>query len=431
MCVRCIVPRVAWRRFRGDVGPAALCILVVLVLGVGCAAPDRAPVEIDPEAAALLEQMQVAFRMGDYHGALVLADSAARYDAAGPGVDFTRGIIYSKLKRHAEARQALERVLAHDPGYRGAWFNLGHDAFLQEHYREALACYRKELELLRASEQHDEDHRAADRAAIPTIMVQIGRTYERLGVPDSARMTYEQALAVDSTRVDAHAWLSDLLENEGHHARALSHAERAFALDPADLDHAYRLGALLFQAGKAEEALPYLATVVRQRPGHEGATYNLGRALVALGRPDEGQHYLDRIAEVQRLQEGIYRAERGIYTYPGDPQRWTALAALMVRGGYLDKAYESYSIALSLRPGDLALQNDLANVALAMGDTTQAIARYEVLLRQDSTFADGWLNLGVVHAMAGDREAARAAWQQALRYDPDHAEAQAYLTRLD
>jgi Tfp pilus assembly protein PilF len=53
-----------------------------------------------------------------------------------------------------------------------------------------------------------------------------------------------------------------------------------------------------------------------------------------------------------------------------------------------------------------------------------------VLLQIDSTQADIWLNLGTVHALTGRYDKARAAWETALHYDPDHPEARNYLAQL-
>ncbi|GBD01811.1 Beta-barrel assembly-enhancing protease [bacterium HR18] len=84
-----------------------------------------------------------------------------------------------------------------------------------------------------------------------------------------------------------------------------------------------------------------------------------------------------------------------------------------------------------MEPHNLALENDRANLALLLGDTLDALARYQQLLRRDPTLADVWLNLGVVYAQQKQYEAARKAWQQALRYRPDDDTLRQYLQLLD
>ena len=396
---------------------------LVIVLS-GCSAETNGEADrVDPRAAALVERMQAAYDRSDWNAALALADSASAISPDLADVSFTRGLILTKMRRFDEAREAFERVLAVDPAYRKAWYNLGHNALLQRKYREALVSYEKERALVEAEN-------GSDPQALPAITAQIGRTYALLGVQDSARIAYEKALALDSTYAVAHAWLSEFHESQGNVKQALRHAQRALEEDPQEVGYAYQVGFLLFQTGRLEESAMLLSAVVNRWPGHEGATYNLGRALKAMGREQEGQAMLDRLDEIQRLQTQAMLAQRAVEMHPNDPKRWTDLARLMLQSGYYDRAEEALTAALAQKPGDAALQHDLANVALMRGDTTLAVQRLQSLLREDSTFADAWLNLGIIYAMTGRRAEARMAWQRVLQYNPDDRDAKEYLARL-
>lgn len=399
----------------------------LLMLGCSKSAVQK---DLDPDAAALISRVQAAYDRGDWNTALVLADSAERRSFAVPDLYFTRGLILTKMRRFDAAQRAFERVLALDPEYRKAWYNLGHNAFLQRQYREALRYYEQERALITKVGRRA-DSGGQDRLALSAIAAQIGRTYALLGKRDSAEVAYQEALALDGTYPVAHAWLSELYEEQGHIEQALEHARKAFEGNPNETEYAYRLGALLFQSGQVAASVPLLSSVVQRWPGHEGATYNLGRALIAAGHEKEGQALLDRIDEIQRLQEEAGIAQRAVEVFPDDPQRWITLAGLMLRSGYYDKAEEAFRAALARKPNDLSLRNDLANLAIVRGDTALALQRFQELVRDDSTFADGWLNLGIIYAMTGQSQAARAAWQQVLRYKPDDPDVKAYLARLD
>lgn len=405
---------------------------LVIVLA-GCSGEQaRTDEAVDPRAAQIVEQMQAAYDRGDWNEALALADSAEAISPPLADASFTRGQVFTGLKRYDEARAAYERALAVDPAYRKAWYHLGHNAFLQRKYRVALAFYEKERALI---EDSGSPQSAADGAgrlqALPAITAQIGRTYALLGVQDSARIAYEKALAIDSTYAVAHAWLSELYKDEGRTEQALRHAQRALEEHPQEVEYAYQVGILLFQSGRIEEAAMLLSAVVKRWPGHEGATYNLGRALKAMGQEQEGQALLDRVEAIQRLQDQALLAQRAVEMQPKDPKRWVDLAGLMLQSGYYEKAEEALTAALALKPNDLALQHDRANVALIRGDTTLAFQRLQILLHQDSTFADAWLNLGIIYAMTGRRTEARTAWQKVLQYNPDDPDAKTYLARLE
>jgi tetratricopeptide (TPR) repeat protein len=404
-------------------------VFVTLVL-LATACSSRATRPLDPEAAALVEALRSAYRHSDFQAALALADSL---DLRAPGlaeVEYTRGLTLNAMRRYDEARASLQRVVERDPRYRGAWYHLGHNAFLQRQYTDAIRHYGKERELVARLLKSRRDE-SIDPQALPTIIAQIGRAYERLGVPDSARIAYEQALSLDSTLAVGHAWMGEWCENHGLLEEAFHHARKALKGDARNLEYVYRLGLMYLQNGHPAESLPFLGLVAQQWPGHEGATYNLGRALKATGSEEEGQALLDRVEEIQRLQEEALVAERGVETYPDDPNRWVALAGYMLRSGYLDRAEVAFQAARALAPDNLLLQNDLANLALARGDTTSAILRFQNLLRQDSTFADGWLNLGIVYAVRGRPDDARVAWEHVLRHRPQDPDARRYLSELD
>ncbi len=408
----------------------ALCIGMLGVLGCRNG-PARPPGADDPQVAELVQRMQAAYDQGDWGTVLALADSVEARAPGGPDAPFMRGLVLTRLKRYDAARAAYEQALERDPSYRKAWYNLGHNAFLQRQYRQALVAYRNERALIeRAARARPAPGEEVDPQALPAVLAQIGRTYALLGVQDSARMAYEDALALDSTYAVAHAWLAELLEDQGHLEQALHHAQRALEAHPEEVEYAYRVGFLLFQAGRVQEAALLLSAVVQRWPGHEGATYNLGRALMALGREQEGQALLDRVETIQRLQEQALMAQRAVEVHPDDPERWLELARMMLRSGYYDRAEEAFTAALALKPDDLALHNDLANLALVRGDTALALQRFQTLLRRDSTFADAWLNLGIIYAMTGQPRQARRAWEHVLKYRPDDPDAAAYLARL-
>lgn len=64
------------------------------------------------------------------------------------------------------------------------------------------------------------------------------------------------------------------------------------------------------------------------------------------------------------------------------------------------------------------------------GNPPETLQRYRALLQHDSTCVDAWLNLGIALARAGNKAAARQAWQRVLHYNPDHPHARAYVQQL-
>ncbi len=405
----------AGRRFM----PGLLLVLALVVAGCGSrgdslSSTEQARREADPQAVAFLLNAQQAYEAGFYPDALMLADSAAHHAPALADVPFLRGRILTAMRQYEPARAAYEAVLKLDPDYPGVYLNLGNSAYLRGEPREALALYRKE-------------RGAAETAA---YLTQLGRAYADLGEADSARSAFERALAADSTNPTAYLWFGQLYEDAGDFDEALRYSRKGLALSPNNLNYTYVVGVQLLRNGDLAGAEAMLRKAAEGMPGHYAAHYNLGQALNGLGRADEGARILARADTLLGHQKEITRWENLLATNSHEPMLWVNYGTALRAAGRLGEAVEALTIAHALKPEWMELQNNIANLLLERGDTTAALQRYEVLLRTDPTQPDVWLNLGTVYALAGNYDAARSAWETALQYDPEHAEAKRYLSQL-
>lgn len=360
-----------------------------------------------------------AFERGAYNVVLAMADSAKKYAPALADVYFLRALALSELKRFDEANAAYKEVLALDPNYQGTRLNLGRNAFHQGQYRKALKWYKEE------------------QAIYPELgnLVRMGHAYFNLGRVDSARQAYQQALAQESGQVTeqstwAHVGLSQLYEKRGAFEKALEHSRQVLKTEPENQEYRYLVGSQLYQAGHLEEAVEKLDAVVKQRPQHFKAHHALGQALISLGRQEEGERHIYRADSLRNAQANIHPMAVEAEKNPDEPMRWVKLGDAQRNAGRLEEAIASYKIALSLLPGNIPLQTNVATLLLKQGRTQEAVQRYQAVLGQDSTVAEAWLNLGVAYAEGGDTAAARRAWKKTLTYRPGDERAKANLARL-
>ena len=72
----------------------------------------------------------------------------------------------------------------------------------------------------------------------------------------------------------------------------------------------------------------------------------------------------------------------------------------------------------------------MSQVLDAMGQSEEAFAEQKRALQLNPLDADGWNNLGALLARGRQNDAARAAFERALKLQPDHAQAKANLARL-
>lgn len=369
---------------------------------------------IHPEAASRVGKAQQLLENRRFRAALAHTDTAATIDGDVADIYFVRGRIFTQLNLYERAESSYKQALSIDPDYEGAWFNLGNNYFRRGRFRQALTGYIKEEESY----------------ARPRLFLHMAQAYGNLGKVDSAMYAYRRALAIDSSYAPAYAWLGQLHKEQGETNEAIAYTERALALDSTNLKYQYFLGNLSLEADRPEAAVAHLQPVVLDQPWHYAAHYNLGRAYARLGKQQQARKHLAKADTLQEKADEIEQLRGMAQERPRQLRRWIELGNALQEIGRFRQAEDVYSLALSLEPDNVAVRNDLANLAMLRGDTTEAIRRYETILETNPGSADVWLNLGVVYANSGAYDRAADAWKKAVQYDPDHTQAKSYLEKL-
>ena len=329
-------------------------MLLLMLVVFGCVrepvpTPDERLQAAGVHAAGLLTQARQATNAGDYTSAFVLVDSLIRVTPDLPDAYFQRGYLLMQLYQLEAAQEAFREVVALDPYHRGGWYHQGHVFFEQGRYREAIRLYHRQTEVILSSPKElREYHRDTDETALPQAWLQIGRAYELLQRPDSARWAYDKVLALDSVHAQANAWMAGLQDEAGRTGEALDHARRAWLKGQDNPDFAYLFGRLLLKNGQPDEALPLFEYAAARQPWTPGIHYNLGRTLLALGRQEQGQHHLAVTDQLQELDQQIDMARAGIARYPDDVARWRALAALLENAGRRVELQRVYAVVRAL-----------------------------------------------------------------------------------
>ena len=407
-------------------GLIVLCVcLAVALVSAGCSSEQAEPARgltkteqlrrtLDPKVKSFMALGQQAAQQGAYQQALALADSAQRYVPELADIYLLRGTVYDILNRTEAAQAAYRQVIRLDPAYPDVRRIMGDHAVGLGQHREALRLYR--------------DERAV--APSPRLYVGMGRAYTELGVADSARSAFEQAIALDSTDASAYLEYGQLAEEAGDLETALAYSRKALALQPDRTNYQFILGRQLFHAGRLEEALGHLAQAADAGPMHYPAQYNLGQVLTRLGHQEEADRYLAQADSNQQLLHQITLAEDAAARAPESVERWARLGDLFHTAGLYDRAAEALSVAVALDPSNLSLQYVLAKTAMAAGRTSEAVPRFQAILRADSARTDVWLSLGLAYAVAGDCDGARHAWEIVLTHRPGDTAAKDYLAGL-
>ena len=339
-------------------------IVLLLLLVLGCA-----PKMTDPRAASCLEQAAKALHSGAFLSGLAHADSARRLAPKSPDAHFLRGRLLFEMGYMEKAREAYKAALDLQRDYEGAWHTVGNIAFQLRQYPQALACYRHEASLRNA----------------PMPWHGMGGTFVALGLAESARWAYQKAMAADPGYAPVYAGLADLHQTDGAYEEALRYARLASTLSPENVDFRYKVGAYLVRTGDYEGAATHLRPITESHPWKYGALFNLGRALGHLGRQEESERFLAQAEQARAEQAVVEMQGRRVRNVPTDFSARISFAQALRQSGRFAEALRAYDVALSLRPNNLALRNNVATLYLERGDTTEALSRYYHVLQQDST----------------------------------------------
>ncbi|WP_422015885.1 tetratricopeptide repeat protein [Roseateles sp.] len=95
--------------------------------------------------------------------------------------------------------------------------------------------------------------------------------------------------------------------------------------------------------------------------------------------------------------------------------------------GQKTQAVDQIEQALTRTPDDLQLRFALGVMRMELGERAKALDLFTRLTQDFPDLADPYNNLAVLHAAAGELDEARVALDQALRLQPEHAQAQENL----
>ena len=206
-----------------------------------------------------------------------------------------------------------------------------------------------------------------DRVAILKLMNEAEQPQS--GLPDARRIELlQQAVREDPTNPLLYQSLGARLEKAGHYDQAMTLYRTALekGLDNGRLHS--RLGDLLVRAGKKAEAIPQYEESVKMNPADTATEANLATAYLETGRQ----------ADAERVLKGI----------------------------------------VAIEPSNAAAQNGLGVLAIQRNDGTTARGYFEKAVELDPNLVEAYLNLGLLYKIVGERDKARASFEQFLAKAP-------------
>ncbi len=204
---------------------------------------------------------------------------------------------------------------------------------------------------------------------------------------------------------------------EGRYEEAIDQFTVALELSRDNLQYLQALALALVSASRTSEAETYLSELIRSDPANGVANLMLARIYAGRGATEEATGY---------YQRAIY----GLW--PDDPSgRRLEVRFELVE--YLQKVGETTEMVAELlrlvdeMPQDPALHKRAGRLFFAAGAYDRAAEAFRRVVGSHRRDAEAWAALGDAEFERGDYVAARAAYQQALRYRPDDLQSRTQL----
>ena len=290
-------------------------------------------------------------------------------------------------------------TLAHNPDCVPAHCNLGTALLEKGQVDEAMAHYRKALEINPSS---------------VGALSGLGAALLNKGQVDEAITQLRKALAIDPNFSNAHYNLGNALFQKGLVDQAISQYQETLEAEPGFSTARYNLGAALIQKGRLDEAIDQFQLVLETNPNQADAHYNLGNALLQRGRVDEAM--------------AQYRMALGID--PSHAEAHFNFGMALIQKGQLNEAVAHLEKAVEYDPNYADAHNNLGNIMLLENHLDDAIVQYQRALEIDPSSAQAHCNLGSALFKKGQMGEATAQFQESLRLKPDLREAQNNLARV-
>jgi Flp pilus assembly protein TadD/mono/diheme cytochrome c family protein len=258
---------------------------------------------------------------------------------------------------------------------------------------------------------------------------------------------FQQALDRDSNDALTRTALAAALDGAGDWKQAEAEYEKALAIDPANANARFDLGQLEMRHEDFAGAEGNFRKLLADNPDDAGAHAALGAVLTATQRDGDAKQEFERalaldprnfdalynLASIEASNQNSARAvvllERALKERD-DFDAHQLLAAVYAQSGKLADALREFQAAQKLRPNDAQTHLALARVYGEMGQMPNAIGEQRAALALDSSSPGDWNDLGVLQIHAGDKAAAREAFEHALKLDPQNEAAKANLARL-
>ncbi len=316
---------------------------------------------------------------GKYDAAVQAFRKAIEADSKDYFAHFNLAMAYTLLQRDPEAVAEYRKTLELKPGLYEAELNAGIVLLRQKNPAEALPLFED------AAAQKPQEFRP--RYYLAESQLQTG-DYPR------AEENYKLAIGLDAKSAGAQLGMAQVLVQQGRIAEADPYFRRASQLDPKYRDYLLEVAGLYEKAGQSQEAIE----IYREFPDNPAAQSRLGELLL----------------ESKQFEDAVPRLEEA-YGKDPSPANRSALAAAYVLTRKLDKALPLLEQSVAADQGNYDLRMMYARALRDKRQFQPAARQFYEAARLKPAEPKPWTELGGMLYMSGDLPQSLTAFEQAAK----------------
>jgi len=301
---------------------------------------------------------------------------------------YNLGIKLSEQGRVEEAIACYRRAVEINPNDVDAHYNLGVALTGMEKLEEAVDCYRKVLTL------NPSDAQAYNN---------LGISLKSLGKLEEAIFCYNKALEINPRHIQAHNNLGTAFHTQGKVDEALSCFLRVLKIRPNDAEVYNNMGLCLKDQGKSEEAGYCYRKAIEINPRHVQAYNNLGTMLQTEGKTNEAISCFLKAIELK----------------PENSTSYFNLGNAFRNQGKTEDAISCYLKAVEITPNHPNAYFNMGNAFKDQGNTDEAISCYRMALEFDPSMFEAHSTIGFLLNEQGKTKESFSSYQRALRIRQD------------
>lgn len=207
----------------------------------------------------------------------------------------------------------------------------------------------------------------SERDDLASLHLLKGRISLASGRPRDAFLAYSDALSLEATNPEALQAVSQLGLQTGYLREAERAADTMLSFSPELPEALLTKGLVALVRRKHDKALEFAERILRARPGDEAGTILKARTLALTGTPTEALDLLQNSATNENYTEGVDMTLIELYRDTGN----------------LAEMKATFKRLLKRRPENMGFRLDYANTLYKSGDTAEARALIEEMLRNN------------------------------------------------